>query len=91
MLHQKVKIICYEHQSVRVIIFLFSHHQENKKNYANNPILMSPLKDILPKDMSKRNANKMGNKNEGNSHKELLVAYTDSPLLRHQPIAFKSK
>ncbi len=56
----------------------------------NNPILMSPLKDILPKDMSKRNA-KLNNKSDANSHKELLVAYTDSPLLKHQPIAFKSK
>lgn len=52
---------------------------------------MSPLKDILPKDMNKRNANKMVSKNDGNSHKDLLVAYTDSPLLRHQPMAFKPK
>jgi hypothetical protein len=51
---------------------------------------MSPLKDILPKDMNKRNV-KMANKTDANSHKELLVAYTDSPLLRHQPLAFKSK
>jgi hypothetical protein len=50
---------------------------------------MSPLKDILPKDMNKRN--KVNNKIDGNCHKELLVAYTDSPLLRHQPLAFKSK
>jgi hypothetical protein len=51
---------------------------------------MSPLKDILPKDMSKRNS-KVNNKSDGNCHKELLVAYTDSPLLKHQPLAFKSK
>ena len=52
---------------------------------------MSPLKDILPNAISKRNLNKMTTKIEGNSNKELLVAYTDSPLLRHQPIAFKNK
>lgn len=91
MLYQKIERFHYEHQNFRVISILFSYHQENKKNYANNPILMSPLKDILPKDMNKRNGYKMGNKNDGNSHKELLVAYTDSPLLRHQPIAFKAK
>ena len=58
----------------------------------NNPILMSPLKDILPKDMSKRNSKlNNNNKTDGNCHKDLLVAYTDSPLLKHQPLAFKPK
>jgi hypothetical protein len=89
VLRQKTQRVYRQSQNIRVIIFLFSSHHENKKNYANNPALMSPLKDILPKDMSRRNANKIVS--NGNAHKELLVAYTDSPLLRHQPIAFKAK
>lgn len=35
---------------------------------------MSPLKDIIPRDANKRNM-KINNKADGNSHKELLVAY----------------
>lgn len=62
--------------------------QENKRNYSNNPILMSPLKDILPRDLNKKN---MKNIKHDQCHKDLLISYNDSPLLKHQPLAFKGK
>lgn len=42
---------------------------------------MSPLKDILPKEINKRNT-RLNNK-DPQAQKDLLLAYTDSPLLRH--------
>jgi len=43
---------------------------------------MSPLKDILPREMNKKN--RVGNTN-------LLIAYNDSPLLKHEPIALRGQ
>jgi len=41
--------------------------------------MQSPLKDILPRDLNRKNIKKNGK--EGNTN--LLIAYTDSPLLKH--------
>jgi hypothetical protein len=49
---------------------------------------MSPLKDILPRDLNKKN---MKNYKNDQCHKDLLISYNDSPLLKHQPLAFKGK
>lgn len=49
--------------------------------------MQSPLKDILPRDLNRKNIKKNGK--EGNTN--LLIAYTDSPLLKHQPIVFKGQ
>ena len=58
------------------------HHQPN---HHQNALLMSPLKEILPRDINKkkRKTNKDGNTN-------LLMACSDSPLLKHEPISFKA-
>jgi len=50
---------------------------------------MSPLKDVLAKDNNKKNM-KNNNKHD-NCYKDLLISYSDSPLLRHQPLTFKNK
>lgn len=64
------------------------HNQPHSAHHPNpNPILMSPLKDILPREVQKNNLR--NHHKEGNAQKDLLLAYTDSPLLRHQPITFK--
>ena len=49
---------------------------------------MSPLKDILPRDVNKKN---IKNIKHDQCHKDLLISYNDSPLLKHQPLAFKGK
>jgi hypothetical protein len=48
--------------------------------------MMSPLRDILPREINNKKIAKKATK-DGNIN--LLYAYTDSPLLKHEPMAFK--
>ena len=47
---------------------------------------MSPLKDVLPRDMNNRkNVKKVLKDNNSN----LLISYTDSPLMKNDALSFK--
>jgi hypothetical protein len=50
-----------------------------------NPILQSPLKEVLPRDLNKKNVKKAMKDQNTN----LLISHNDSPLLKHEPISFK--
>lgn len=49
--------------------------------------MQSPLKDILPRELNK----KIGKKVTKDGNTNLLVAYTDSPMLKHEPITLRAQ
>lgn len=76
-------------ESINHIIRYSSDYQsrdghESKRNSVN-PLLQSPLKEILPRDLNKKNVKKAMKDQNTN----LLISYNDSPLLKHEPISFK--
>jgi hypothetical protein len=60
---------------------------ELKRHYNPSSILMSPLKEILPRDINNKKIYKKSTK-DGNTN--LLLAYTDSPMLKIEPMAVKT-
>lgn len=54
-----------------------NYNNEQKRNIANNPLLTSPLKDVLPRVVNK-NVKKVVK--DGNAN--LMQSYADSPLLK---------
>lgn len=63
----------------------FCQHKNNKKNV----VLLSPLKAIIPKEISFKGHN--ANKNKGNMtpQTQLLYAYNESPILKYEVNAFR--